>query len=148
MIVDAPLPFTDFSISMFGFKSLRGLFSTDLSIDLGTANTLVFVRGEGIVLNEPSVVSIRQDLPGRLSLMGCEMPYLISRESSTVNKEILDIRFSILDDTLADPKMQTLIEQPVSSIDFRIRPERVRRVTSSAPLTRPEPNSQSTCKGG
>ena len=43
------------------FKMLRGLFSNDLSIDLGTANTLIYVRGQGIVLNEPSVVAIRQD---------------------------------------------------------------------------------------
>lgn len=41
------------------FKRLRGLFSSDLSIDLGTANTLVYVRDKGIVLNEPSVVAIR-----------------------------------------------------------------------------------------
>lgn len=40
-------------------KRLRGLFSNDLSIDLGTANTLIYVRGEGIVLDEPSVVAIR-----------------------------------------------------------------------------------------
>ena len=41
------------------FKKLRGLFSNDLSIDLGTANTLIYVRERGIVLNEPSVVAIR-----------------------------------------------------------------------------------------
>jgi rod shape-determining protein MreB and related proteins len=41
------------------FRKLRGLFSKDISIDLGTANTLIYVRGEGIVLNEPSVVAIR-----------------------------------------------------------------------------------------
>lgn len=40
-------------------KKLRGMFSNDLSIDLGTANTLVYVRGQGIVLDEPSVVAIR-----------------------------------------------------------------------------------------
>ena len=44
---------------MFGF--LRGYFSDDLAIDLGTANTLIYVRGKGIVLNEPSVVAIRQE---------------------------------------------------------------------------------------
>jgi rod shape-determining protein MreB len=44
---------------MFGF--LRGYFSNDLAIDLGTANTLIYVRGKGIVLDEPSVVAIRQD---------------------------------------------------------------------------------------
>ncbi len=43
------------------FKRFRGAFSTDLSIDLGTANTLVYVRGQGIVLNEPSVVAIQDD---------------------------------------------------------------------------------------
>jgi len=43
------------------FKSLLGLFSSDLSIDLGTANTLIYVNDKGIVLNEPSVVAIRRD---------------------------------------------------------------------------------------
>jgi rod shape-determining protein MreB len=43
------------------FKLIRGIFSNDLSIDLGTANTLIYVRGKGIVLNEPSVVAIRQE---------------------------------------------------------------------------------------
>ncbi|KNZ39209.1 rod shape-determining protein [Dichelobacter nodosus] len=37
------------------------MFSSDLSVDLGTANTLIYVRGEGLVLNEPSVVAISQD---------------------------------------------------------------------------------------
>jgi len=41
------------------FKKFRSLFSNDLSIDLGTANTLVYVKGKGIVLNEPSVVAIK-----------------------------------------------------------------------------------------
>ena len=41
------------------FKRIRGLFSNDLSIDLGTANTLIYVRDQGIVLDEPSVVAIR-----------------------------------------------------------------------------------------
>ncbi len=46
------------------FKKFRGMFSNDLSIDLGTANTLIYVKGQGIVLNEPSVVAIRQDRAG------------------------------------------------------------------------------------
>ena len=40
-------------------KRLRGMFSNDLSIDLGTANTLIYIENKGIVLNEPSVVAIR-----------------------------------------------------------------------------------------
>ncbi|MEN9457005.1 MAG: rod shape-determining protein [Chitinivorax sp.] len=42
-------------------NSLSGYFSNDLAIDLGTANTLIYVRGKGIVLDEPSVVSILQE---------------------------------------------------------------------------------------
>jgi rod shape-determining protein MreB len=44
---------------MFGF--LNSYFNDDLAIDLGTANTLIYVRGKGIVLDEPSVVAIRQE---------------------------------------------------------------------------------------
>src|SRR6476659_7733228 len=51
-------------IEHFMFKGFRGLFSNDLSIDLGTANTLIYVRGQGIVLNEPSVVAVRPDRDG------------------------------------------------------------------------------------
>jgi len=43
------------------FNKIRGLFSNDLSIDLGTANTLIYIPGQGIVLNEPSVVAIKED---------------------------------------------------------------------------------------
>ena len=43
------------------FKRFLGLFSTDLSIDLGTANTLIYVHGKGIILDEPSAVAIRTD---------------------------------------------------------------------------------------
>jgi rod shape-determining protein MreB len=42
------------------FDSIMGLFSNDLAVDLGTANTLVYVRGRGIVLDEPSVVAIKK----------------------------------------------------------------------------------------
>jgi rod shape-determining protein MreB len=44
---------------MFGF--LSSYFNDDLAIDLGTANTLIYVRGKGVVLDEPSVVAIRQE---------------------------------------------------------------------------------------
>ena len=44
---------------MFGF--INSYFSNDIAIDLGTANTLIYVRGNGIVLDEPSVVAIREE---------------------------------------------------------------------------------------
>ena len=46
-------------------KALFGMFSNDLAIDLGTANTLIYVKERGIILNEPSVVAIRYDPNGR-----------------------------------------------------------------------------------
>ena len=44
---------------------LIGLFSNDMAIDLGTANTIVSVRGKGIIINEPSVVAVQKDRNGR-----------------------------------------------------------------------------------
>jgi rod shape-determining protein MreB len=46
-------------------KTIAGLFSSDLAIDLGTANTLVYVRGKGLICSEPSVVAVAQDASGR-----------------------------------------------------------------------------------
>ena len=43
------------------FNFLFGRMSNDLAIDLGTANTVLYVKGKGIVLREPSVVAVRQD---------------------------------------------------------------------------------------
>jgi len=43
------------------FSKMTGMFSADMAIDLGTANTLVYVKGRGIVLNEPSVVAIAEE---------------------------------------------------------------------------------------
>jgi len=43
------------------FNKMMSWWSTDMAIDLGTANTLVYVKGKGIVLNEPSVVAIIND---------------------------------------------------------------------------------------
>ncbi len=64
------------------FKSLRGYFSNDVSIDLGTANTLIYVRGKGIVLNEPSVVAVR-DEPARggktIVAVGAEAKNMLGR---------------------------------------------------------------------
>jgi rod shape-determining protein MreB len=63
-------------------KSFRGYFSNDLSIDLGTANTLIYVRGKGIVLNEPSVVAVQEE-PGRggkfIVAVGAEAKSMIGR---------------------------------------------------------------------
>ena len=46
------------------FDFILGKFSNDLAIDLGTANTLVYMKGKGVVLNEPSVVAVSKDSRG------------------------------------------------------------------------------------
>ena len=71
---------------MFGF--LRGYFSTDLAIDLGTANTLIYVRGKGIVLDEPSVVAIRQEggpsAKKTIQAVGSEAKLMIGRTPGSI----------------------------------------------------------------
>jgi len=70
------------------FKRLRGYFSSDLSIDLGTANTLIYVRDKGIVLNEPSVVAV-QDEPTRggkiIVAVGSEAKNMLGRTPGHIN---------------------------------------------------------------
>ncbi|KAB2320114.1 rod shape-determining protein [Betaproteobacteria bacterium SCN1] len=65
------------------FKFLTSYFSTDLAIDLGTANTLIYVRDRGIVLDEPSVVSIRTDVQGggkrTVQAVGAEAKQMLGR---------------------------------------------------------------------
>ncbi|MDQ1298484.1 MAG: rod shape-determining protein MreB [Campylobacterota bacterium] len=51
------------------FNKFIGMFSNDLSIDLGTANTLVIVKGKGIVINEPSVVAVKTEKNGHLRVL-------------------------------------------------------------------------------
>jgi len=51
------------------FDSVWGLFSNDLAIDLGTANTLVYLRGRGIVSSEPSVVAVQKDNKGEMKVL-------------------------------------------------------------------------------
>ena len=61
-------------------KKVRGssLFSSDIGIDLGTANTLVYVRGKGIVLNEPSVVAVN-DKTGQVVAVGKEAKVMLGK---------------------------------------------------------------------
>lgn len=69
------------------FKKLRGLFSTDISIDLGTANTLIYMPEKGIVLAEPSVVAIRRDAmsnQSRVAAVGVEAKRMLGRTPGNI----------------------------------------------------------------
>jgi len=59
-------------------NKLRGLLSNDIGIDLGTANTLVYVPGKGVVINEPSVVAVNQKT-GRVVAVGAEAKAMLGR---------------------------------------------------------------------
>src|SRR3989442_7596279 len=62
---------------------LLELFSTDLGIDLGTANTLVFVRNRGIVLNEPSIIAVRRT-DGAVIGVGREAKAMLGRAPENI----------------------------------------------------------------
>src|SRR5580765_720644 len=64
--------------------NLMGILSTDVAMDLGTANTLVFVKGRGIVLNEPSVVAVDKGT-GRILAVGSEAKLMLGRTPDEIN---------------------------------------------------------------
>jgi len=69
------------------FKRILGLFSNDLAVDLGTANTLIYVRGKGIILNEPSVVAIRHAVGGgskQVLAVGQEAKRMLGRTPGSI----------------------------------------------------------------
>jgi len=95
-------------------KNLRGYFSNDLSIDLGTANTLIYVRGRGIVLNEPSVVAIREE-PGRggkkIEAVGTEAKNMLGRTPGHITA-IRPMKDGVIADfTVTEKMLQYFIEK-------------------------------------
>jgi rod shape-determining protein MreB len=68
---------------MFGLHSLLGLFSRDIGIDLGTANTLVHVRDRGIVISEPSVVAMDAKTKKVLAV-GAEAKRMVGRTPASI----------------------------------------------------------------
>lgn len=89
------------------FKKLRGYFSNDLSIDLGTANTLIYVRGKGIILDEPSVVAIRQDQFGgqkRVAAVGLEAKRMLGRTPGNISA-IRPMKDGVIADFFVTEKM-------------------------------------------
>jgi rod shape-determining protein MreB len=90
------------------FKSLTGMFSNELSIDLGTANTLIYVRGEGIVLNEPSVVAIQQNVSTgeqkKVVAVGLEAKIMLGRTPGNITA-IRPLKDGVIADFSATEKM-------------------------------------------
>jgi rod shape-determining protein MreB and related proteins len=90
---------------MFIPKRLRGLFSNDLSIDLGTANTLIYVKDRGIVLNEPSVVAIRHHNGTKLvEAVGTEAKRMLGRTPGNITA-IRPLKDGVIADFYVTEKM-------------------------------------------
>jgi rod shape-determining protein MreB len=68
---------------MMNLRSLFSLFSSDLAIDLGTANTLVFAKGKGIIVNEPSIVAINK-VTGEVEAVGREAKEMVGRTPGNI----------------------------------------------------------------
>jgi rod shape-determining protein MreB len=68
------------------FDALTGFFSNDMAIDLGTANTLVYVRGRGVILSEPSVVAVKTDLRRgpRIVAVGTDAKKMLGRTPDNI----------------------------------------------------------------
>ncbi len=67
------------------FDRIWGMMSNDLAIDLGTASTLVYVKGKGIVANEPSVVAVRKDINGtKILAVGNEAKKMLGRTPANI----------------------------------------------------------------
>ncbi|MFN2257116.1 MAG: rod shape-determining protein [Desulfuromonadaceae bacterium] len=68
------------------FNALLGIFSNDLAIDLGTANTLVYLKGKGIVVSEPSVVAVQKDVSGakKVLAVGIEAKKMLGRTPGSI----------------------------------------------------------------
>ncbi len=66
--------------------NIIGFFSNDMSIDLGTANTLVLLRGKGVIINEPSVVAVKRDKYGREKVLavGAEAKKMIGKTPGNI----------------------------------------------------------------
>ena len=77
-------PQVDSRLLMGWFKSMTGFGGRDMAVDLGTANTLVYVRGRGIVLSEPSVVAIDQRT-GEVHAVGVEAKRMLGRTPGTIS---------------------------------------------------------------
>ena len=107
------------------FRRIRGMFSNDLSIDLGTANTLIFARGQGIVLNEPSVVAIRHERQGggkSVVAIGEEAKQMLGRTPQSITA-IRPLKDGVIADfTVTEKTLQYFIHKVHESRMFQPSP--------------------------
>jgi len=90
---------------MFGWKNLKTLWSQDMAIDLGTANTLVVLKGQGVVLNEPSVVAIINEMGKKTVLaVGDEAKTMLGRTPGNI-QAIRPLKDGVIADFIVTEEM-------------------------------------------
>ena len=109
-------------------SSLFSLFSSDLAIDLGTANTCVYARGKGIVLNEPSIVAINK-VTGRTEAVGREAKEMLGRTPGNI-VAIRPMRDGVIADFEIAEKMLTYFIKKAHNRTVWVRPRIVIGVPS------------------
>ena len=110
------------------FRSLFSLFSRDLAIDLGTANTLVAVRGKGIVVNEPSIVAVNTNT-GEVEAVGKEAKEMVGRTPGHI-VAIRPMKDGVIADFKITEKMLTYFIQKSHNRKMLVHPRIVIGVPS------------------
>ncbi len=110
------------------FRSLFSVFSRDLAIDLGTANTLVSVRGKGIVVNEPSIVAINKT-NGDVEAVGKEAKEMVGRTPGNI-VAIRPMKDGVIADFKVTEKMLTYFIQKAHNRKMLVHPRIVIGVPS------------------
>lgn len=114
------------------FDSILGWFSNDLAVDLGTANTLVYVKGKGIVANEPSVVAVQEDNRGlnRILAVGKEAKDMVGRTPGSI-KAIRPLKDGVIADfNVAQKMLEYFIRRSHNNRKSFVRP----RIIVSVPI--------------
>ena len=108
--------------------NLMGILSTDVAMDLGTANTLVFVKGRGIVLNEPSVVAVDR-ASGRVLAVGSEAKLMLGRTPDEIHA-VRPLKDGVIADfELTEALLREFIHR-VHKHKFNVRPRIIITVPS------------------
>src|SRR6478735_7597329 len=99
---------------------MLSLFSSDLAIDLGTANTCVYARGKGIVVNEPSIVAINK-VNGRVEAVGKDAKDMLGRTPGNI-VAIKPMKDCVIDDSEATEKMLNYFIQKAHNRKMLVHP--------------------------
>ena len=113
---------------MLGNNRLLGLFSNDIGIDLGTANTLVFVRDKGIILREPSVVAIHNN-SRKVMAVGAEAKRMLGRTPETI-KALRPMKDGVIADFEITEAMLRYFIRKVNKMPLQVAPRVVVAVPS------------------